>query len=260
LGYLGKRAAFANEPDVYYLGLQGRRYIAGVCPEYTQQEVDRIAGVTGDGARAPILMMSHELTLSSLYVTARLDAYVQGLSLEWRNSRMLELMRLPMQPDAYIHVRNGRREHAAFLEFTGVLPDKAELRHKIAAYAQYLESRRCRQDLGVEQVAVLWLTNMPAKRDRILEEVAGSAYRDWFLVLFHITDLDFWAPLSKLCPSWLFKGARSPRKNERSLRAGSALTTLSATDERASCFCLKPSGSARRLLKCWRSTSRRFAM
>jgi len=182
LGYLRKRVAFPNEPDIYYLGLRGRRYIASTDTGYSAAEIDLIAGVSGGSAKAPVLMMNHELSLSSLYVNARLEAQRLGLEMRWKNARMLELLRLPMQPDGFIQVSRGEEKQAAFLEFTSVLPAEAELKAKVLAYEQYLESRLCRQDLGVDRVAVLWLTTSASKCERILKALAKSSYRDWFLV------------------------------------------------------------------------------
>ena len=181
LGYLKKRKAYINEPDIYFLGLKGRRYIASL-GEYPQEMVDKIAGVSGGSAAAPFLMMRHDLTLSSLYVNARLETRRYGFSMRWKNARMLELMKLGLQPDAFIAVGKGDKERAAFIEFTAVVPTKREMRRKIIGYEQYLESERCRQDLGVESVAVLWLTDSPSKVSRLAEAIWQSVYRDYFLI------------------------------------------------------------------------------
>jgi hypothetical protein len=173
LKYLDKRMAFVNEPDVYYLGLRGKRYIVSL-GEYSKEEVDRIAGVSGGEAEAPILMMEHELTLSRLYVSARLECAQHGWDLLWRNARMLELLKLGVQPDAWLQVSRGERSEQAYLEFTAVMPDKRDLAWKIERYRAHWEA-------SDPPVPVLWLTTSRRKLNQLREAVAKSAYKDCFL-------------------------------------------------------------------------------
>ncbi|MGI6379317.1 MAG: replication-relaxation family protein [Anaerolineae bacterium] len=174
LGYLAKRQAHVNEPDVYYLGLRGKRHIVSK-GEYTKEAVDRIAGVSGGSAAAPILMMEHELTLSRLYVNARLECAAHGWRLRWRNARMLELARLGMQPDAWLRVEGEQRSLQAYIEFTGVLPTAAELQAKIARYQAHWE--------GLEApIPVLWLTTSRSKVQLLRKGIGDSGYRDYFLL------------------------------------------------------------------------------
>lgn len=174
LDYLRKRAVGQNDPDIYYLGLRGRRYVAaaGLC---SRALADRVCGVAGNAADAPSLMMAHELALSQLYVEARLEAARCGWELTWKNARVLEMERLGVQPDAWLEVRSTADARDAFLEFTAAMPSAAELAGKLAGYRTLWErtARPC---------AVLWLTTSRAKADRLLEGVRRSDYRDCFLV------------------------------------------------------------------------------
>ena len=182
LGYVKKRSVHVNEPDVYFLGLKGRRYIASIDDEYGKAEVGRIAGVSGDKAGAPILMMNHDLTLSQLYVYATLECRQHGLEMEWKNTRMLELVKLGIEPDALLQVSHGDSRRAAFIEFTSVLPDRGEMKRRLVGFDAYLQSRRCQSDFGVDDIAVLWFTTSPTKADRIKTSLRDSSYPDYFLV------------------------------------------------------------------------------
>jgi hypothetical protein len=157
LGYLAKRQAQVNEPDVYYLGLQGRRYIVSR-GEYSKDDVERIAGVSGSEASAPMLMMEHELALSRLYVDARL----------------LELLELGIQPDAWIEVRGEQRSKEAYLEFTAVMPTRPELASKIARYEAHWQAL-------ATPIPVLWLTTSRSKLEVLRRGIVNSGYKDFFL-------------------------------------------------------------------------------
>jgi hypothetical protein len=174
LGYLRKRDVGQNDPDVYYLGLQGRRYLAeaGLC---SRALADRVAGVSGEAAGAPGLMMAHELALGELYVEARLEAEAYGWTLAWRNARMLELEGLGVQPDAGLLVSGATAQQEAYLEVTAVMPAAVELAGKLEGYQALWErsGRSC---------AVLWLTHSPPHAARILKAVRRSGYGDCFLV------------------------------------------------------------------------------
>jgi hypothetical protein len=178
LDYVRKREAGPNEPDIYYLGLKGRRYVAaqGLCDRET---ADRVAGVAGDDVATPALMMSHELTLSGLYVSARLQCQRLGWGLHWRNARWLELERLGMQPDGWLAVYTGADPETpprqAYLEFTAAMPTGPELRGKLARYRAYWERTRV-------PAAVLWFTTSRRKADALLEAIHQDPYRDCYLV------------------------------------------------------------------------------
>ena len=174
LGYLKKRKAQVNQPDVYYLGLIGKRYIVPL-GQYTREEVDAIAGVGGVGAVAPSLMLRHELTLSKLYVNARLECRHHGWDMHWENTRILERERLGIEPDARIVVINGQKSKQAFIEFTAAMPSAKELADKIAAYEAYWERTE-------RPVPVLWFTTSRNKINRLKEGVLKSVYRDYFLL------------------------------------------------------------------------------
>lgn len=178
LDYLRKRVAGPNEPDIYYLGLKGRHYVAaqGLC---NRETADRVAGVAGDDVATPALMMSHELTLSGLYISARLQCQRLGWGLHWRNARWLELERLGMQPDGWLAVYTGADPETAprkaYLELTAAMPTAPELRGKLARYRAYWERTRA-------PAAVLWFTNSRRKADALLEAIHRDPYRDCYLV------------------------------------------------------------------------------
>lgn len=169
-GYLKKRPAFPNEPDIYYLGLKGKRHIASL-GRYAKEEVDRIAGVSGGDAEGHFLMMRHELTLSQLYVNAVLECRRHGWTLRWENSRMLELRKLGVQPDAFLQVG----DRAAFLEFTSALPTREEMARKVAGYERLLEA--------IEgQAVVLWFAANEARMEQLWQGLRQGLYPDYFLL------------------------------------------------------------------------------
>jgi hypothetical protein len=174
LGYLAKRKAYVNEPDVYYLGPAGKRYIVSL-GEYSQEDVNRVAGVSGRGASAPLLMMSHDLTLSRLYVNARLECASRGWTLRWRNTRLLERQQLGVEPDAWLQVRHGERTREAYVEFTAVMPTRGELASKIARYEAHWEGEE-------RPTPVLWLTTSRSKQNQIQGSILHSVYKAFFLL------------------------------------------------------------------------------
>lgn len=169
-GYLRKRATYVNEPDIYFLGLAGKRHVVGL-GEYPSPDVDRIAGVRGGEGEGHYLMMRHELTLSQLYIHAALECRQRGWLLHWENARMLELRRLGVQPDAYFKVGERR----AFMEFTGVVPTGQELAGKIEGYTALLEALEGR-------ALVLWLTTSKAKLEQLWRGIRQGPYPDYFLL------------------------------------------------------------------------------
>jgi len=182
LGYLGKRRVYPNQPDIYYVGFKGRRYLAQRYGEYTQEQISKIGGIRGNARESPHLMMRHELTLSQLYVNARLECGAYGFSMRWKNTRMLELMSLGFQPDAFLALGYRERGRAAFIEFTAAMPTRTELRGKLDAYSQYLESRKCQGDFGIDGITILWFTTSRSKVNRLREEINRMPYKDYFLV------------------------------------------------------------------------------
>ena len=172
-GYVRKRRVQVNEPDIYYLGLRGRRYIASL-GEYARPQVDRIAGVSGREAETPALMMGHDLTLSQLYVSAVLECRQRGWALEWENARMLELRRFGIQPDAYLRVTGERIDKRAFIEFTAVMPTREEMRGKLNGYAALEEA--------MNGVTILWFTTSKSKLEQLYQQVAAWEYADYVLL------------------------------------------------------------------------------
>lgn len=168
-GYLRKRRAFPNEPDVYFLGLRGRRFIAQGTDEWTQEDVDRIAGVEGEGE----IMMGHELTLSELYIEAAILCESRGWTLRWKNTRMLELRELGIQPDAHLKITGEGFERKAFIEFTGVVPNDKELKEKLRGYKPLVEATR---------TPIIWLTTAPGKLLRLQRQITKWVYADYVLL------------------------------------------------------------------------------
>lgn len=174
LGYIKKRKAYINEPDIYFLGLRGKRYIASR-GGYTKDQVDRIAGVSGGNAEAPVLMMNHDLTLSQLYVNARIEARTYGWVIRWKNTRMLQLEKLGFEPDAWIEVGSAKGTKEAFVEYTSVVPTSAEMRRKVTLYETYWERTG-------KPIPVLWFGATEGKAKKIRESLLKVRYRDYFLV------------------------------------------------------------------------------
>lgn len=158
-GFLKKRDTFQNEPDVYFLGLQGRRYISKTL-HLPQKYVDKVSGTPGTG-KLPSMFLEHDLTLSSIYTSLRLSA--DGLNFTWKNDRMLELDKLPVRPDGYLELSNGTKSKEAFVEFTSVMPDTADMEKKLEGYSKLLKDQ-----------AVLWFTTSRAKVNKIRDYVRKS--------------------------------------------------------------------------------------
>ena len=173
LDYLRKRPAGPNDPDIYYLGLKGRRYIAsaGLC---NREMVDKVAGVSGEAVATPALMMRHDLSLSRLYVNAQLECRRFCWELAWKNTRELELGGLGIQPDAWLEVSHGKKARQAYLEFTAAMPNAKELSGKLDGYHALWNRTR-------EAIAVLWLTTSRGKANRLLGRIRRSEYRDYFV-------------------------------------------------------------------------------
>lgn len=180
-GYLAKRKAHLNEPDIYCLGLKGKRFISDKL-RLEKEYVNQVAGVSGSRSQAPMLMMGHELALSQLYSSARRQAKSYGFSYRWLNTRQLELLKLGFQPDAFLEVSYRGRSRAAFIEITKVMPRASELKAKVTAYGQYMESGRCEADLGVPQVDVMWFTTSASRAHGLRVAINKSIYKDVFIV------------------------------------------------------------------------------
>jgi phosphotransferase system HPr-like phosphotransfer protein len=118
-------------------------------------------------------MMNHELKLANLYVNASLECRKYGWQMEWRNTRMLELLSLGVQPDACIRVSKGDSEMEAMIEFTDALTDVPEIRRKVTAYEALLRAR---------PVVTMWFTTSLSKAKTIRRLCNDSPYKDWFLI------------------------------------------------------------------------------
>lgn len=141
---LDKRVTYQGCKDTYYLGRVGRKLLSqtGIDPEWLK----KIAGVPGQGIM-PTQFLEHELTLSRLYVEAKVECSSRGWTMEWKNTRMLELEGLHMEPDAHIAV-SGMGKIEAYLEFTHQITGRHVIISKLNAYTGK---------------SVLWFTNSEAK-------------------------------------------------------------------------------------------------
>lgn len=172
-GYLFKRQVHMDEPDIYYLGTRGRHHIEKV-RGLEREYVKKVAGVSGSGTD-PSLYMDHDLTLSKLYVDARVECAKWGWEYTWKNTRMLSLELEGFEPDAWLEVANKGQSKQAYLEFTGRRPLARELHQRIEAYADYWEAQG-------EGVPVLWFTTSRAKANWLFDRISRHRYADYFLV------------------------------------------------------------------------------
>lgn len=158
LSMLDKRAGYINERDIYFLGEAGIAYIAKAHPSYSKWDVKKIAGVPAT-TKAPNIFMEHELTLSRLYMRARLEAAQLGYRLMWKNTAALKLEKLGFYPDGWLKVYNGHTSEA-YLEFTADLTSVAS---KPELYDRHLPTAK-----------VLWVTTSNDKLDKIGAAIAQS--------------------------------------------------------------------------------------
>ena len=170
--YLDKRQVEPTKPDIYFLALRGRRYITSL-GQHTKEEVDRVAGVSGARSKDPSLMMRHDLRLSRLYVNLVLECRRYDWGLTWQNSRMLELKRMGVQPDAFLQVRGSRGEKRAFIEYTEAMPSAKEMQAKLSAYEALFAQ-------AGQAIPVLWLTTSRDKMVRLARQAFRSRYKEWF--------------------------------------------------------------------------------
>jgi len=172
-GYLKKRPVGQNEQDVYFLGVKGKHYIEerfGV----DREQVKKIAGISGENAVQSAQFLYHELTLSKIYTHARLQCQAHNWTLTWRNSRMLEVQDIGLQPDAYLKVAKGQKASEAFIEFTYAITTRDEIRKKIRLYTGYFRA--------VGFITVLWFTTSRDKAKAIRKLIDDSEHGNYFLV------------------------------------------------------------------------------
>ena len=172
LGHLKKRTTYRTEPDILYLGLRGKRHIQksrGLQKGY----VEKVSGV-GRKETISVREMSHDLTLADLYIAARRNCGEREWQLTWRNTRMLELAKLGVEPDAWLQVREGDKSRAAYLEFTDVMPPAKEMNHKLSGYEGLFDREGATR--------VLWVTTSKAKGVQLRDRVAANYYASYFYV------------------------------------------------------------------------------
>jgi hypothetical protein len=168
-GYLRKRQSAFNYKDVYFLGLKGKRFIAGL-GEYSKYTVDKVAGVSG-GLEPPL---EHDLTLARIYTAAVKQCRRHHYRLSWMNTRMLELAQLGVQPDAHIHVAGAIGVQEAFVEYTDVVPHFEALTHRLRAYRALWEREH--------PIPILWFAATRAKLEQLAQVVHSYIYRDYIAV------------------------------------------------------------------------------
>ena len=169
-GYLKKREVPKTAPDIFFLGLKGKRHI-GKLDRFTRDEIDRIAGVPG-GNEPP---MGHDLTLSRLYVASVLQCRRYNWSLTWRNTRMIQLdTNMGIEPDAYLCVEGQSGTHEAMIEFTDALPSKEAMRDKLARYRDWWEREK--------PMPILWFTTSENRAKILRQAVASFVFRDYIMI------------------------------------------------------------------------------
>ena len=87
---------------------------------------------------------------------------------------MLELRGLGVQPDAYLRVTGERVDKRAFIEFTGVMPTREEMRGKLDGYAALEEA--------MDGVTILWFTTSKGKLEQLYQQVVEWEYADYVLL------------------------------------------------------------------------------
>jgi len=170
-GYLFKREAHMDEPDICYLRTRGRHYIAKTFG-LDREHVRKVAGVSGTGSD-PSLYMEHDLTLSKLYGRPpRVWSPGLGVSMQ-KHADALE----PdgFEPDAWIRVANDGRAKEAFLEFTGRRPWPTS---SPTALRPTLAIGRSR----ARELPVLWFTTSRAKANWLFDKISRHRYADYLLV------------------------------------------------------------------------------
>jgi hypothetical protein len=165
-GMIDKRGGYVNERDIYFLGEVGIDYIAKNHPKYGKWDVKRFVGERAKNKASQNIHMSHQLSLTTLYVRARKEAQRMGYTLCWKNTKMMQReMRekgFRLVPDAWIGVYDGEAREA-YIEFTADLDD---LLKKVPNYDTYLPD-----------ATVLWVTTSRDKLDRIGTEAIPKANR-----------------------------------------------------------------------------------
>ena len=86
-------------------------------------KVARVAWERGD----PFLTMGYELVLPRLHVNARLDCAGHGWEATWRNTRVLELMRIGTELGVRVEVVNGIRRRRVLIASISAIPTTSEL-------------------------------------------------------------------------------------------------------------------------------------
>lgn len=180
LGYLEKRLTYTNQPDVYLLGPEGRKH-------FKKLGYERVSETAGDVGNAPIdtlLWMRHDLTVTKLYVNARLEAAKRGWEMEWKNARVLETDKLGIQPDGWIRVGKPGQMFEGYVEFSHQLTGREEIQRKIRHY----------QGRG----NVLWFTTTEAKLKTI------QPYLDGHYAVALVEEAKEWLT----APIWLWQGQK----------------------------------------------------
>jgi hypothetical protein len=171
-GFLKKRNLYQQDPDIYFLGVKGRHFVAktlGVGKEI----VDRVAGEQSKEVMSAS-QMEHETTLGNIYTALRVQATKYGLKYAWKNTRMLELENWKVQPDAWLKVKREEKSYSAFVEFTDVLPTNEEMTGKLDGYADLYER--------IEPAPILWFTTSRTKVNWIRKKITQSPYAPYILV------------------------------------------------------------------------------
>ena len=170
-GYLRKRGNVPHwEPDIYYNGLEARNWLAKTY-KLDKEWLKKIGGVPG-GNEPP---MTHDLTVSWLYVRAVLECRLRQWEMRFKSTRVLELEGLGVQPDAHLTVETPSGIHEAYIEYSDQLPDQTEMKKKLDGYRALWEKTG-------EGIPVLWFTSNDKKATRVVRWLSDFVYKDYVLV------------------------------------------------------------------------------
>jgi hypothetical protein len=108
--------------------------------------------------------MEHDLKLARILVHTICQTANFGVTVEWKNTRMLEMEKLGVQPDAWVSLTRNNKSKQAYIEFTSALPTKEEWKRKINGYELILDST----------TPILWFTTSNQKINSIQKAVINS--------------------------------------------------------------------------------------
>ena len=97
-----------------------------------------------------------------------------GYYLSWKNARALEVERLEVQPDGYLWLQGKGEPVEAFIEFSDVIPRKAEIQGRLEAYKGLWSVSR--------PIPILWFTTTQRKISQLRQAIKPWLYSDYVAV------------------------------------------------------------------------------